>query len=152
MPWLILIPVLAFFFLKDAENFQRFALRLLPEGRIRWRGRDFIQEINQTLALYVRAQLIACVLIGITCWVGFALLGVPYALVLGVLAGLLEFVPLVGPVIIAMLGRVSGQHRVAVAGRRDGVVSGHPAFRAGLRGLSPAGLHRAWSCIRWRSS
>jgi predicted PurR-regulated permease PerM/ActR/RegA family two-component response regulator len=103
LPWLILIPVLAFFFLKDAEKFQRFALRLLPEGRTRWRGRDFIDEINRTLALYVRAQLIACVLIGGTCWIGFSLLRVPYALVLGVLAGFLEFIPLVGPLIIAVL-------------------------------------------------
>jgi predicted PurR-regulated permease PerM/ActR/RegA family two-component response regulator len=103
LPWLILIPVLAFFFLKDADTFQRFALRLLPEGRTRWRGRDFIDEINRTLALYVRAQLIACVLIGTTCWIGFTLLRVPYALVLGVMAGLLELIPLVGPLIIALL-------------------------------------------------
>ncbi|HEY0710421.1 MAG TPA: AI-2E family transporter, partial [Polyangia bacterium] len=103
LPWLILIPVLAFFFLKDADTFQSFALRLLPEGRLRWRGRDYINEIHTTLALYVRAQLIASVLIGVTCWLGFVLIGVPYALVLGVFAALLEFIPLVGPLIIAVL-------------------------------------------------
>ncbi|HEY0713395.1 MAG TPA: AI-2E family transporter, partial [Polyangia bacterium] len=103
LPWLILIPVLAFFFLKDADTFRSFALRLLPEGRLRWRGRDYLNEIHTTLALYVRAQLFASVLIGLTCWVGFALIGVPYALVLGVFAALLEFIPLVGPLIIAVL-------------------------------------------------
>jgi predicted PurR-regulated permease PerM/ActR/RegA family two-component response regulator len=117
LPWLILIPVLAFFFLKDADTFQRFALRLLPEGRTRWRGRDFIDEINRTLALYVRAQLIACVLIGGTCWIGFTALRVPYALVLGVLAGLLEFIPLVGPLIIAVLaGFLASTQSVSLMG------------------------------------
>jgi predicted PurR-regulated permease PerM/ActR/RegA family two-component response regulator len=102
-PWLVLVPILAFFFLKDASSFQRFALHVLPEGRIRWRGRDFIDEIHRTLALYVRAQIIACILIGLVCWIGFSLLGLPYALILGALAGLLEFIPLVGPVIVAVV-------------------------------------------------
>jgi predicted PurR-regulated permease PerM/CheY-like chemotaxis protein len=102
-PWLVLIPILSFFFLKDAESFERFALRVLPEGRIRWRGRDFIEDVHRTLALYVRAQIIACVVIGIACWIGFTALGLRYALVLGALAGLLEFIPLVGPVIVAIL-------------------------------------------------
>ena len=42
-------------------------------------------------------------LIGIICSIGFAVLDVPYGLVLGVLAGFLEFVPLVGPVLVAVL-------------------------------------------------
>ncbi len=117
LPWLILIPVLAFFFLKDADAFQKFALHLLPEGRIRWRGRDYIDEINHTLALYVRAQLIACVIIGFTCGVGFTVIGVPYALFLGVLAGLLEFVPLIGPVIVAVLaGFLASLHSLPLMG------------------------------------
>jgi predicted PurR-regulated permease PerM/ActR/RegA family two-component response regulator len=103
LPWLFLIPILAFFFLKDADNLQRFAIHLLPEGRLRWRGRDLIDEINRTLALYVRVQVIAGVLIGLICSIGFAILDVPYGLVLGVLAGFLEFVPLVGPVLVAVL-------------------------------------------------
>ena len=97
LPWLLLIPILAFFFLKDADDLQRFAIHLLPEGRLRWRGRELIDEINRTLALYVRVQVIAGVLIGFICSIGFAVLDVPYALVLGVLAGFMEFVPLVGP-------------------------------------------------------
>jgi predicted PurR-regulated permease PerM/FixJ family two-component response regulator len=103
LPWLFLIPILAFFFLKDADNLQRFAVNLLPEGRLRWRGRELIDEVNRTLALYVRVQIIAGLLIGFICCVGFTVLGVPYALLLGVLAGFLEAVPLVGPVIIALL-------------------------------------------------
>jgi predicted PurR-regulated permease PerM len=76
---------------------------MLPQGRIRWRGDEFFQDINSTLAAYIRAQLIACVIIGSICTAGFAIIGVRYPLVLGVLAGLLEFIPLLGPLVVAIV-------------------------------------------------
>jgi len=103
LPWLVLIPILAFFLLKDAESFRRSALLMLPRGRWRWRGDEFFQDINSTLAAYIRAQLFACLLIGLICSLGFTVLGLPGSLVMGVLAGFFEFVPLVGPVTIAIL-------------------------------------------------
>jgi predicted PurR-regulated permease PerM len=103
LPWLILIPILSFFLLKDAETFRRSALAMLPRGRLRWRGDEFFEDVNSTLASYIRAQLTACILIGAICSVGFALIGLPSPLVLGLLAGMLEFVPLVGPLIVALL-------------------------------------------------
>lgn len=103
IPWLVLIPVLSFFFLKDADSFRRSVLAMLPRGRLRWRGDEFFQDINSTLAAYIRAQLTACFLIGAICSVGFALFGLPSPLVLGLIAGMLEFVPLVGPLTVAIL-------------------------------------------------
>jgi predicted PurR-regulated permease PerM len=103
LPWLVLVPILAFFLLKDADSFRRSALQMLPRGRIRWRGDELFQDMNSTLAAYIRAQLIACVLIGTICTIGFYLLGVPYALVLGVMAGFFEFIPLVGPLFVAII-------------------------------------------------
>jgi predicted PurR-regulated permease PerM len=103
LPWLVLIPILAFFFLKDADSFRRSALMMLPQGRIRWRGDEFFQDINSTLAAYIRAQLIACLIIGSICTTGFAIIGVRYALVLGVVAGLLEFIPLLGPLVVVVV-------------------------------------------------
>lgn len=103
LPWLILIPILSFFFLKDADSFRRSALQMLPSGRWRWRGDEFFQDVNSALAAYIRAQLTACLLIGTICTLGFIALGVPFPLVLGVIAGLLEFIPLVGPVVVAVM-------------------------------------------------
>ena len=103
LPWLVLIPILSFFFLKDADSFRRSALAMLPRGRLRWRGDEFFEDVNSTLAAYIRAQLIACVLIGAICSLGFALLDLPGPLVLGLIAGALEFVPLVGPLTVAIL-------------------------------------------------
>jgi len=109
LPWLVLVPILAFFFLKDADSFRRSALMMLPQGRIRWRGDEFFQDVNSTLAAYIRAQLIACLLIGSICTAAFAVAQVRYALVLGVVAGLLEFIPLLGPLVVAVIaGTVAG--------------------------------------------
>ncbi|HEX8686941.1 MAG TPA: AI-2E family transporter, partial [Pyrinomonadaceae bacterium] len=116
LPYLVLIPILAFFFLKDAESFRRSALMMLPQGRIRWRGDELFQDINSTLAAYIRAQLISCLLIGSICTAAFAIFGVRYALVLGLVAGMLEFIPLLGPVVVAVLaGTVAGFDSVTKA-------------------------------------
>ena len=106
LPWLVLIPILAFFLLKDAESFRRSALLMLPRGRWRWRGDEFFQDINSTLAAYIRAQLTACVFIGVICALGFTLLGLPGGLVMGFIAGVLEFVPLVGPLLVAIMAAI----------------------------------------------
>lgn len=107
IPWLVLIPILSFFFLKDADTFRRSALQMLPKGRWRWRGDEFFQDINSALAAYIRAQLTACLFIGVVCTLGFALLGLPSPLVLGIMAGIFEFVPLVGPLLIAIIAAVA---------------------------------------------
>ena len=76
---------------------------MLPRGRLRWRGDELFQDVNSTLAAYIRAQLIACLLIGTLCTFGFLIIGVPYAVVLGIIAGLFEFIPLAGPLTVATL-------------------------------------------------
>ena len=103
LPWLILIPVLSFFLLKDVDAFRRSALQMLPRGRWRWRGDEFFQDVNSTLASYIRAQLMACLFVGLVCTLGFTLLGVPNPLALGVIAGVFEFIPLVGPLVVAVV-------------------------------------------------
>jgi predicted PurR-regulated permease PerM len=102
LPWFILIPVVAFFWLKDGAAFRRNILLTLPRGRLRGRGAEVFEDINDALAAYMRAALLACLLVGVLCTIGFVLIGVPYALLFGVVAGLLEFIPLVGPLAVAL--------------------------------------------------
>jgi predicted PurR-regulated permease PerM len=103
LPWLILIPILAFFFLKDANMFRLGLLRIVPVGEWRTRVELVMNDVNNTLAAYARAQLISCLLIGTICTIGFYLLGNNYALLLGILAGIFEFVPLIGPLAIGIM-------------------------------------------------
>lgn len=102
LPWLVLVPVLSFFFLKDVNLFRVSLLRLFPSGSWRARAESFLDDVNTTLAAYTRAQLISCFLIGSICTLGFYLLDLNYALLLGILAGILEFIPLIGPLVIAL--------------------------------------------------
>jgi predicted PurR-regulated permease PerM len=103
LPWLMLVPILAFFLLKDAEILRKATLHFLPRGQARSRADVFLVELNDTLAAYIRAQMTACLLIGMACAIGFLVIGVPYAIVLGIMAGLLEFIPLAGPLTIGLL-------------------------------------------------
>ena len=86
---------MSFFLLKDVETLRQSALDTLPE-RLCGRGYRLFEELNTTLAAYNRAQLLACLVVGAVCGLAFAAIGVPYAALLGVLAGVLEFIPLVG--------------------------------------------------------
>ena len=102
LPWFFLIPVVAFFLLKDGAAFRRTILLTLPRGHLRGRGAEVFEDINDALAAYVRAALLACLFVGVLCTIGFVLIGVPYALLFGVVAGLLEFIPLIGPLAVAL--------------------------------------------------
>jgi predicted PurR-regulated permease PerM len=101
--WLILIPVIGFFFLKDGRGLRQRFLTSLPKADMRVRVADFLQDVSETLAAYIRTQLLACLLIGVVVGTGLRLLGVSYSLVLGVAAGLLEFIPVVGPVTLGVI-------------------------------------------------
>lgn len=103
LPWFILVPVLAFFFLKDVNQFRLLVLRMFPAGRWRNRAEVVMADVNTTLAAYTRAQLISCFLIAIICTLGFYFLGLKYALLLGILAGIFEFVPMLGPAAIGLI-------------------------------------------------
>jgi predicted PurR-regulated permease PerM len=103
LPWLILIPVIGFFVLKDAELFRLAAVRAFPRGPMRGRAELFFLDVNKTLRAYMRAQLVSCFLIGAICTIGFYIIGVNYALLLGLLAAVAEFIPLVGPLTVAVL-------------------------------------------------
>ncbi len=103
LPWLVLVPILAFFFLKDVNLIRLAILRVFPAGPWRMRAEFVMQDINTTLAAYTRAQLISCLIIGVVCTIGFSIIGLKYALLLGILAGVFEFVPLLGPAMIGLI-------------------------------------------------
>lgn len=94
---IVLIPVFAFFILKDVERFTSTTIwRLGHEGRRRvWRG--IAEDLHLLLGQYVRA-LVLLALITFVAWsVAFLAAGVPYALVLAGIGGALEFIPVIGP-------------------------------------------------------
>lgn len=83
------------------------ALRLVPAAR-QDSARDTLETVGGALRLWLLGQLAAMALVGTLTTLGLWLLGIPSALALGVLAGLFEFVPLVGPVASAVPAIVVG--------------------------------------------
>ncbi|MBS1789967.1 MAG: AI-2E family transporter [Acidobacteria bacterium] len=102
LPWLLVIPVIGFFFLKDAKTLSSRFLSSLPEADLRYRVAIFLSDVSETLARYIRSQVIACVFVGIVEGLGLWLIGVSYALIFAIAAAILEFIPMVGPVVLGL--------------------------------------------------
>jgi predicted PurR-regulated permease PerM len=102
--WLGLIPILAIFFLKDKARFSRAAQGLVDDTRERKLLRNILSDLDDMLAHYIRAQLYLAVFAGAvyTLMLGL-ILRVPFGFVLGILGGFLEFIPVVGPLIAAVV-------------------------------------------------
>jgi predicted PurR-regulated permease PerM len=98
---LLLAPVIAFYLSRDLPAFRRDLPRLFPPSG-RGEARQLLREVNAVLGGYVRGQLVISSFVGFTVWIGLALLGLPYAALIGLLAGLFDVIPYFGPVIGAI--------------------------------------------------
>jgi predicted PurR-regulated permease PerM len=98
---LVLIPILAFYFLVDLPSLSRELLGFLPGP---WRGAALRagQHADRIVAGYVRGQLLLMLISGVVVWTGLSLLGAPFPLLLGILAGLTRAIPIIGPVMGAI--------------------------------------------------
>jgi len=101
---LIVVPILAGFFLKDGRVFSQVALSFAHTKPQREFLQGVISDMNQMLADFIRAQLTLAAL----SWIAYAsflglIMHVPFALMLGTAGGLLEFIPVVGPLVAAFL-------------------------------------------------
>lgn len=101
--WPILVPIFSFFMLKDGDRFAKAVVHLLPTERLQKRAYWLLLDVSGTLAAYIRAQITACLLVGAVVTIGLLIFQVPYAVVLGVISGILEFIPMVGPLTAAVL-------------------------------------------------
>jgi len=95
---IVLLPVLAFYFILDGYKLKREFIALAPKRYFREIGR-MLYEFNQIMRSYVLGQFILCSLAGVIVGAGLAVIGVQYAFVLAVLAGITRAIPIVGPII-----------------------------------------------------
>jgi predicted PurR-regulated permease PerM len=98
---LIVVPILAAFFLKDGRAFGEVLLSFVHSRPQREFLEGVLGDLNQMLAQFIRAQLTLAVFSFIAYIAFLEVAGVPYALVLGTAGGLLEFIPVVGPLVAA---------------------------------------------------
>jgi len=94
---IVLIPVFAFFILKDAERITAAAISRLRHRGHRGVGWGIAEDLDLLLGQYVRAQVLLALITFVGWSAVFLLAGVPYALVLAGVGGALEFIPVIGP-------------------------------------------------------
>ncbi|MED5512378.1 AI-2E family transporter [uncultured Pseudoalteromonas sp.] len=98
--YLILVPLLVFFMLKDKLELTQSAERLLPKQR-----RLIIQvwqEMNQQIMNYIRGKVFEILIVGTASFIAFAVLDLRYAALLGVLVGLSVLIPFVGAALVTI--------------------------------------------------
>lgn len=99
---IVTILVFTFFLLLEPQHFEIALLRLVPSSS-RQAVSDSLRKLASQIGAYVRGQLIVMIFVGTVSGLGLAMLGVPYAAVLGILAFLLEIVPIIGPLLTSVL-------------------------------------------------
>jgi predicted PurR-regulated permease PerM len=102
--WLLLVvPILAAFFLKDGRVFGQVLLSFVNMRPQREFLEGVLGDLNQMLAHFIRAQLTLAAF-SMLAYISFmGLMRVPYALVLGTAGGIMEFIPVVGPLVAALV-------------------------------------------------
>lgn len=98
--YLVLVPILVFFLLKDRRALMSGIARMLPHERPLLAS--IWQEVNRQCANYVRGKAVEILIVGSVTYVCFKLLGVPYAALLSLLVGLSVVIPYIGAAVVTI--------------------------------------------------
>lgn len=118
--WLLLIPILGAFFLKDGRKFANAAVDMVKRHKQQEFVESVLEDVNLMLAHFIRAQLILALLSMGFYTAMLLILRVQFGAVMGVLGGMLEFIPIVGPLVAALMilaiALVTGYPHVLIVG------------------------------------
>src|SRR5207248_11220574 len=99
---IILVVIMSIYLMIDGKRVTNWLRQNMP-GRLRGRIRFLLDTLQRVVGGYIRGQLFLCTLIGFLVGIGMQIMGVPYALLLGVLAFILEFIPVLGTLVSAAI-------------------------------------------------
>ena len=103
---LLLVPVVTFYLLRDWDRIMAGAARLVP-GALRPKVMEIAGEVDAVLSEFARGQIAVIVLMALFYSLALWLAGLDYALAVGMIAGLLVFVPYLGVVVGVLLGSLA---------------------------------------------
>ncbi len=104
---LVIVPFILFYMLKDGEKLENHAIELFNPKR-REDVRHILIDIDKTLSSYIQGQGIVCLCVGLLCLIIFSIIGLDYALLLAVIAGITNIIPYFGPWIGAIPAVIVG--------------------------------------------
>ncbi|MCD6156404.1 MAG: AI-2E family transporter, partial [Candidatus Atribacteria bacterium] len=97
----VLTPFILYYFMVDAVKIRRALLRLFPPEE-RKEYVFLLRKIDAVVGGFIRARLSACLFVGVCVGVGLFFMGVEFPLVIGVIAGIADIIPYLGPIIGAV--------------------------------------------------
>lgn len=103
---LVFIFFVSIYLALDLLNIDTYILRLAEQPGYREDGKRLLEQLKLVWSAYLRGQVVLGLIIFGMVWIGLTLLGVQNSLALGILSGLLEFVPSVGPVVSAIVAMI----------------------------------------------
>lgn len=92
---LLTAPFILFFMLKDDKKFKVSVVKFVP-NRLKKSVSDMLSEISQALSSYITGQLTVAFWVAVMFFVGYLIIGQRYALILGIVAGILNLIPYIG--------------------------------------------------------
>ena len=104
---LILVPILFFYLLKDFNRIKDFVRSHLPFSSSQ-RILGYIRSIDRVMGGFFRGQMIVCTIVAVVTTLLLLIFGVRYALILGLLAGILNIIPYIGLAITLVIGILIG--------------------------------------------
>jgi predicted PurR-regulated permease PerM len=103
---IVLLPVLTYFFLRDWDVLVERVAALVPRDRIAVVSR-LARESDAVLGGFLRGQFLVMLSLGVFYAVGLALVGLDLGILIGIVAGLLTFIPYIGPASVLVLGGIA---------------------------------------------
>ncbi|WP_019423629.1 AI-2E family transporter [Paenibacillus sp. OSY-SE] len=92
----LIVPFLIFYILKDFDVFERTIIAYVPKSH-RKHMVMMLKEIDTALGNYIRGQFLVCVIIGVLAYIGYMIVGMPYALLLALCVAIFNIIPYLGP-------------------------------------------------------
>ena len=101
----LLVPLFSFFFLRDSRRLMRGLIAFTP-NRYFELVLDIYDHVSWQLAHFIRGRILEAMIIGMVVWMGLSLTDIRYAPILGVIAGVTNLVPYIGPIVGMLPGLI----------------------------------------------
>lgn len=103
----LVVLVLAFYMTATKDGIKNFIVLLTPEAHKEYAANSIIR-IKEKIGKWMQGQLILMFIVFILDFIGLAIIGVPFALILAIFAGIMEIIPYFGPIVSAIPGIILG--------------------------------------------
>jgi predicted PurR-regulated permease PerM len=105
--YLVFIPLISYYFIKDSRKIRKTLLGLIPT-RLKERAIQRIEQMNTILSSFIRGQAIVVFILALLYSIGLSLIGLPFSILIGVMAGIGDIIPYFGTVIGFIVSLIVG--------------------------------------------